>query len=167
MRHLQHLVLLCLAMAVMNARATAQADSANIPDFSIEEFDGAHFTRAQLKADSPVMIVYFSPTCEHCQHFGQMVSDHIAQFSGVQIVMITFRPLDEVADFTRICHLNGKPVIIGTEGLTFLVQRHYNVENFPFVAVYNSQGQPELFRDPPSLSALRKGLFGSSSRKVK
>jgi hypothetical protein len=158
-----HIPLLLWALLAL-APQQPGADSAQIPDFDISLVDGAHFKKSDLKAHTPVMIVYYSPTCEHCQHFGQTLADHIGRFKNAQIVMVTFRPVNEVADFTRICHLNGTPAIIGTEGLTFLVQHHYAVQRFPFVATYDKHGHLSgIFRDPPAMDTLVQSLFGKGS----
>lgn len=145
------------------------SDSAHIPNFTIVLPDGRHLTKADLNPHKPVMIVYYSPTCEHCQHFGQALASHIDQFKGVQIVMVTFRPLNEVTDFTRICHLEHSGAYIGSEGLTWVVQHHYNIVNFPFVAVYDKYGKlGGIFRyDPIDLDQVRRGLFGRPAGKVK
>jgi len=142
-------------------------DSAAIPPFLIALENGVHFSKAQLKPDKPFLLVYFSPTCEHCQHFGQALSARIDQFKGAQIVMITFRPLNEVTDFARTCHLQHTPVLLGSEGIRFEVQKYYNINRFPFVAAYNRHGKlTGIYRDPPDLDRLRKDLFGKSTKTV-
>lgn len=165
------------ALLLLGCRTTAQVppaaapgtDSAHIPQFTIVLASGRHFTKADLDPHKPVMIVYYSPTCEHCQHFGQDLAAHIDQFKGVQIVMVTFRPLNEVAEYARICHLEHSGAYVGSEGLTWVVQHHYNVVNFPFVAAYDKQWRlTGIFRDPPiDLTLLRRDLFGRSAGKVK
>ncbi|TDX00602.1 TlpA family protein disulfide reductase [Dinghuibacter silviterrae] len=144
------------------------ADSTMIPNFTIVLADGRHVTKGDLDPHKPVMIVYYSPTCEHCQHFGQDLAAHIGEFKGAQIVMVTFRPLNEVKDFENICHLEHSGVYVGSEGLTWVVQHHYNITNFPFVAVYNKDWKLKgVYRNPPiHLSLLRRGLFGKTSRNV-
>jgi fructan beta-fructosidase len=143
-------------------------DTAHIPEFSIELSNGQHFTKAGLQPHKPVMIVYFSPNCEHCQHFGQDLAAHMDLFKGVQIVMVTFRPVSEVSDYVRVCHLEHAPVFIGSEGLTFVVQRHYSVQRFPFIAAYERNGRlGGIFRDPPDLALLHSSLFGHSAGVVK
>ncbi|HTJ12867.1 MAG TPA: redoxin domain-containing protein [Dinghuibacter sp.] len=144
------------------AGAAPGSDSAHIPDFMIALADGKHLTRADLDKSKPVMIVYYSPTCDHCQHFGQDLAAHIGEFKGVQIVMVTFRPLNEVQDFIRITHLTGSGALIGSEGLRWTVQHHYNITTFPFVAAYDRHWKLRgVFRYPPvDLSTLRRDLLG-------
>lgn len=144
------------------AGVTPGADSAHIPDFMIALADGKHLTRADLDKTKPVMIVYYSPTCDHCQHFGKDLAAHIGEFKGVQIVMVTFRPLNEVQDFIRITNLGESGAYIGSEGLRWTVQHHYNITTFPFVAAYDRHWKLKgIFRYPPvDLDVLRRDLLG-------
>jgi cytochrome oxidase Cu insertion factor (SCO1/SenC/PrrC family) len=170
-------ITLLLALMMLSTGGFAQqppapaavADSATIPNFTIVLADGRHVTKANLDPHKPVMIVYYSPTCEHCQHFGQDLAAHIGEFKGAQIVFVTFRPLNEVREFENICHLDNTGAYVGSEGLTWVVQHHYNITNFPFVAVYNKAWKLRgVYRNPPiDLALLRRGLFGSASGKVK
>ena len=169
--HKMKVFLLSIALAI-GATVTAQvppapgaapgSDSTHIPDFMIALADGRHFTRADLDKTKPVLIVYYSPTCDHCQHFGQDLAAHLKDFKGVQIVMVTFRPLNEVQDFIHITHLAGSGAYIGSEGLRWTIQHHYNITNFPFVAAYDKHWTLRgIFRNPPvDLAALRRDLLG-------
>jgi hypothetical protein len=150
------------AQAPPAAAAVPGADSAHIPDFMIALADGRHLSRADLDKTKPVMIVYYSPTCDHCQHFGQDLAAHMAEFKNVQIVMVTFRPLNEVQDFIRITRLGGSGAYIGSEGLRWTVQHHYNITTFPFVAAYDKHWKLKgVFRSPPvDLDVLRRDLLG-------
>jgi hypothetical protein len=161
------LVLLSLGSGTMALGQNAPgADTASIPNFTIVLANGQHVKKTDLKPHTPLMIVYYSPTCEHCQHFGQDLAAHIDQFKGAQIVMVTFRPLNEVSDYARICHLEHSPALIGSEGLTFVVQKHYSIQRFPFIAIYDRHGRlAGIYRDPPDLATLRLGLFGGGKVK--
>lgn len=170
-RKLLVVMVLCMGkgMAQTPPAVSPVADSTTIPNFTIVLGDGKHLTKADLNPHKPVMMVYYSPTCEHCQAFGQDLAAHMDEFKGAQIVMVTFRPLNEVRDFARICHLENSAALIGSEGLTWVVQHHYNVVNFPFVAVYNKAWKlGGVFRtEPIDLGLLHRGLFGRTPRKIK
>jgi hypothetical protein len=45
-----------------------------------------------------------------------------------------------------------------------LVQHHYAVQRFPFVATYDKHGHLSgIFRDPPAMDTLVQSLFGKGS----
>jgi hypothetical protein len=56
--------------------------------------------------------------------------------------MVTYLPLDELKPFVSEFNLNKYSTIkVGTEGYSFVVRKYYNVERFPFIAVYDKQIQ--------------------------
>lgn len=148
-------------LAPVHKTSTPTDSSAFIPSFSIDLYKGnKHMTKADLNPQKPLMIVYYSPTCEHCQQLGDSLAANLHLFNGVQVVMVTFRPNQEVGEYVRLCHLGDAPFFIGTEGLTFTVAKHYGVQTFPFIAVYNKhQRLIAIFRRPPMMKVLHHALF--------
>jgi hypothetical protein len=136
-----------------------------VPPFRITEVGGHVFTKSQLKPHTPLMIVYFSPTCDHCQHFVQALAPHLDQFKGTQIVMVTFVPVTELVNFAKAYKLDKPFIRMGTEGFSFIVRNYFNIQTFPFIALYDKHGKlVKTYREPPSdISLLSNGLF----RKVK
>lgn len=120
--------------------AVAQTTKAIAP-FSIEQVNHKTFTYKQLKPNTPTVLVYFSPTCEHCKDF---VKELLKQktLASKQIVLVTYLPVEELKPFADEFKLNKYSTIkTGTEGYTFLVRKYYDVQRFPFIAVYDKQLQ--------------------------
>jgi thioredoxin-related protein len=119
-----------------------QTKKTTIAPFKIKLVNGKEFTYNQLAKDKATVLVYFSPTCEHCKHFTEAMLKRKKELADKQIVMISYLPLNEVKKFDDEYHLSSKPNIkVGTEGYTFIVQKYYNVERFPFVAEYDKKGK--------------------------
>ncbi|GAC1526372.1 MAG: hypothetical protein NVS3B15_02260 [Sediminibacterium sp.] len=111
---------------------------AGIAPFKIILVNGHLFTYSQLKKDQPVVLVYFSPTCDHCKEFTKELIRHQVVIKNKQVVMITYEPLNAVKEFDSFFGLSAFPNIkVGTEGYTFIVQRYYQVKRFPFIAMYH------------------------------
>ena len=54
--------------------------------------------------------------------------------------MVGYEAVAEVKKFDSVYHISSRPNFkIGTEGSTFIVQKYYGVQRFPFVAMYNKQ----------------------------
>ncbi len=115
----------------------------NIPPFNMMLSDGAtYYNASNVEKGKPLMIIYFDPECEHCQHFTKQVVKNIAKFSNVQIVMICdapgMPPLKKfVDDFGLIKYKNIK---VGTEGMYHATMSFYHVDVTPFTALYNKNG---------------------------
>lgn len=140
------------------ARVNAQDENfkRKIPPFHIQLSDGDSLLSTDLKKNTQVMIVYFDPTCEHCQAFTRDILKKIHAFDHVEIVYITYTPLSEVQKFVKDFGLNKYANFkVGTEGDSFVVQKFYYVSRFPFIALYDKQGMLLTFyRMPPTAEVL-------------
>lgn len=117
-------------------------DKRRIPPFKIRLVDGKGYTYKDLKRNFPTILIYFQPDCEHCQTFAAALEKRLPALADRQIILISFAHINAVRDFDRQYHLSGYPEVkIGSEGYTFLVQKYYQIEHFPFVACFNREGK--------------------------
>ena len=113
-----------------------------IPPFKILLTNGKTFYAKDLPHQKPVVIIYFSPDCEHCQTLMNAFFNKINNFKGAEIIMITFNPLNEVVKFEKNYHTYKYPnIMVGTEVPAFFLQLYYNLVNTPFTALYDKKGQ--------------------------
>jgi thioredoxin-related protein len=150
---------LIIAVGCTQAQIVNKQDITKIPPFKILRPDSTYFTPADLKKDKPVMIIYFSPDCSHCQHLVYDMKPKMKEFGDMQIVMVTFTEftmLKMIKNFTRDFDLAKYPnITVGTEGHTYLVQRYYQVTTTPYIAVYDHKGKlVKAFEKAPSMSEL-------------
>lgn len=138
----------------------AQSTSKNIAPFKMELTNKTFFSAKDLKKNAPAMLVYFSPTCDHCQAFTRHMLEKKDAFKNVQIVMVTHLPVADIKKFEGEFELLKYPNIkTGTEGNAFLVPRFYDIRTFPFVALYNKKGLLQAtYRQEPSVEAIIKEL---------
>jgi len=153
------LVILCLTFTTVASFSQTKKNNGKIAPFEITLADGSSFKASQLKK-GPVMLIYFSPECDHCRHFTKEMLDQYKTFAGEQIVMVTFLLVDEVKHFSDEFDLPSYHNIkAGTEGKTFVVRNYYNVTRFPFVALYNKEGkQVKLFSKAPGVDDVIKAI---------
>jgi thiol-disulfide isomerase/thioredoxin len=119
----------------------AQSNSSIAP-FKIRLTNGRGYTYQQLPKNKPVILVYFSPTCEHCKVFTENMLKRMDKFNDVQLVMMSYEDIKEVKSFDDIYKLsNHQNIKVGSEGYTFVVQKYYNIQRFPFVAEYDKYGK--------------------------
>ena len=112
-----------------------------IPPFKIRLVNGNGFTYEQIDKHKSLVLIYFSPTCEHCKEFTAALLKRKKELTGKQIVFISFEDLKEVKSFDDTYHLSSNSNMnIGSEGYTFVVQKYYQIQKFPFVAVFNKKG---------------------------
>lgn len=122
----------------MPAKTQSQA---TIAPFKIRLVNGKGYTYKQLPKNKETVLIYFSPTCDKCKAFASALVRHKTALKDRQIVMISYEDIRAVIDFDNTFHLSSQPDIkIGSEGYTFVVQKYYNIEHFPFIAIYNKNG---------------------------
>ncbi|MFT3701888.1 MAG: thioredoxin-like domain-containing protein [Agriterribacter sp.] len=148
-----------MAVVLITSGAFAQTlkNNGKVAPFVITLDSGKTYTHEDLKKE-PLMLIYFSPECDHCRNFTKDMMKNIKSFTDKQIVMVTFLSLEEikkfVTDFDLASHHNIK---VGTEANTFLVRNYYNVEHFPFVVLYDKNGKEiKTFANRPSIKEIIK-----------
>ena len=117
------------------------SQSGKIPPFKMIQANGKLFSAQDLPIGKPVIIIYFSPDCEDCHNFIEAMLLRMDDFWNASIAMITYQPVPNVAQYVLKNKLNIYPnIYVGTEESFFIVRYYYNVKRFPFIALYNKNG---------------------------
>ncbi|HRB06283.1 MAG TPA: redoxin domain-containing protein [Niabella sp.] len=117
------------------------AQSNKVPPFRMTQSNGKLFTATNLPLGKPIMIIYFSPDCDHCQVMMKDWFKKVNDFKKASVAMITFSPIDKVITFEKDFKVNQYPnIVVGTEGLSFFVRNYYQIMDMPFAALYDKNG---------------------------
>lgn len=126
----------------------------HIPSFKILQTDSTWFTKEQLPKYKYTAIIYFSPTCGHCQFTAQDLVKKMDSLKNVFFVFVSYNSIEEIKEFYIKYGLNVfRNVRIGRDPKYF-IPSFYRVEATPFVAVYNSKGILMQVFDPPHKPAM-------------
>lgn len=118
-----------------------------IPHYHILKSDSTYSTWADLK-HKPVMIIYFSPDCSHCQHLIHELQPKIKQLGDIQIVLISWVQYKMIKNFYHDYDLAKYPnVTVGTEGYDLMVMKYFQIKTTPFIAIYNRNGKMVQYFD--------------------
>jgi len=97
-------------------------------------------TKDMLPKKKGVLIMIFSPDCDHCKHETEQIIAQIDKFKKVEIVMATFLPFDKMKEFYVHYNLKQyKNIKVGRD-FTFILPSFYNFRSFPFFAFYDKKG---------------------------
>lgn len=111
-----------------------------IPQLQLLQLDSTTLTNGQLKKE-PTIIMYFSPTCDHCQHqVNDMIAD-MKDLSHYQIILATYQPFDEIADFYKEYKLDRFANIKIGRDVNFKLPPYYNIRSLPYLALYTKTGE--------------------------
>jgi len=65
----------------------------------------------------------------------------IDAFKSAEIIMVTFKPIEEVVAFEKQNNTQKHPnIVVGTEGTGFYVRNYYGLVTMPFTALYDKNG---------------------------
>ena len=114
-----------LAVSILlSLSAFSQADSLKpaylrfptIPPFEILQVDSATtFSKSDLKKNQQLLLMYFSPDCEHCQHQTEDLLRDIQSFKKIQIVMATYQPFESMKEFYQKYSLSQYNIHVGRD----------------------------------------------------
>jgi cytochrome oxidase Cu insertion factor (SCO1/SenC/PrrC family) len=130
-------VIIFLAM-LLPASAFAQP----IPSFQMQLTNGKSFSSQALAKNKPLIIIYFAPDCDHCLVLMDTLLKKMNQLKSSQIILVTFKPLNEVVAFEKKYGISKYPNIkLGIETPIFFFRQYYRVMNTPFTALYDKNGK--------------------------
>ncbi|HJS54017.1 MAG TPA: thioredoxin fold domain-containing protein [Chitinophagaceae bacterium] len=98
------------------------------------------FTDKDLKKNTPLFFILFSPDCEHCQKETEEIIDKIDSFKNIQIVMATFMPVDKMKAFYDNYKLSRFSNIIVGYDMQYMLATYYRISYTPFLAFYDKKG---------------------------
>src|SRR5688500_13820203 len=81
--------LLLLTASIVHAQA------GKLPPFKMMQTSGKVFKAQDLPPGKPIMIVYFSPECDHCQKLLKEFFKQVANFQKASVAFITYLPVDK------------------------------------------------------------------------
>lgn len=139
MKWLAAVLILLPFLAGAQSKTDYKKAGAPIPAFSIVKPDGKTLTNRSLKPRKPVMLMIFSPTCDHCAHMIDTLKGLTANMQQTQLVLVTeARNKDQIRDFITKEELDKLPVFrnIGWDGGN-LIYDIYTYQLLPQVNVYN------------------------------
>lgn len=112
-----------------------------IVPFKMTLSNGKAFSATQLPP-GPVVLIFFSPDCEHCQDFTKDMLKNFSAVGSKQVVMITPQSMEMLKPFVTNYNLAVYPNIkVGVESAPNQVQRYYQIGHYPFIALYDKTGK--------------------------
>lgn len=116
--------------------------SQTLPAFSILQTNGKILNTAKLPHTKPVLLIYFSPDCEHCTTLLNSMFAQIDKFKKATILLVSFRPMSEIADFEKKYRTAvNSNIIVGMEQPIFFLQKLYQLQSTPYTALFDRNGK--------------------------
>ena len=112
-----------------------------VPEFHLLRPDSStYISKEDIKKHRTVLIMYFSPECDHCKHQTEFILANYEKFKNIEIVMATYKPFSEMKDFvTRYKLADYANFKVGRDEKFFFVP-FYKISSLPFLALYDKEG---------------------------
>lgn len=115
--------------------------TAHIPSFELKSTLGENFTNKNLKGSVPVVFFYFNSECEFCQAEIQDIVQNIKKFEGIQLLFVSFEPIQKIIMFQATYKLDiyDNIVFLCDYKNTFSIT--FGVKTLPSSLVYDKTGK--------------------------
>lgn len=145
---MKQVIIICMASLVPYFSFSQDYDSippyqkdSIAPAFSILQTDSTWFNKQALPEHTPVVIVYFSPTCHHCQLAAHEFSEKMKKMKDIFFVWLSYYSVPELKTFDEEYHLTKfKNVRLGRD-TKYYIAPFYKIRYTPFMAVYGKDGK--------------------------
>lgn len=112
-----------------------------IPPFRLLEVDSVHvITKENIKKNRRVLLVFFSPECEHCKHQMRDILADFSKFKDIEIVMATFQPFEQMQAFYNNFRIVDHPNILMGRDEKYMLPPYYRMQSLPYLALYDKKG---------------------------
>lgn len=114
--------------------------SPTLPPLELEQPNNQPLRNKDI-GKSPVLLIYFSPTCDHCIDQMKEMQQHMDQLKNFQVIMATYQPMEELQLFIKKYNLGKYPFIRSGRDTKFLLPPFYKMASMPYLALYDKKGQ--------------------------
>jgi thioredoxin-related protein len=112
-----------------------------IPPFHLLEVDSVHtLTKDDIKKNRRVLLIFFSPECEHCKHQMRDILADFSKFKDIEIVMATFQPFEQMQTFYNYFRIADHSNILMGRDEKYMLPPYYRMQSLPFLALYDKKG---------------------------
>lgn len=114
----------------------------SFPAFPLLSIDSTRFNTLSVQAKKgPTIVMYFSPTCSHCQHQAEEITGHIKELRHVKFLMVSSYPLAEIRQFAETYAINRfENIKLAYDPESKLVG-FYELKSLPGIFVYDKNGK--------------------------
>jgi thiol-disulfide isomerase/thioredoxin len=116
-----------------------QKDSSHLPAFTVLQTDSTYSNDKKIPDNKPVVIIYFSPECGHCQITADEFRTRMKDMKDIYFVWVSYYPLPEIREFAKKFRLQQfNNIMIGRDE-NYAIPSYFKVQYTPYMAVYNKE----------------------------
>jgi thiol-disulfide isomerase/thioredoxin len=112
-----------------------------LPAFSFQRPNQeAAFTNANLDPQKKTLLIYFNPTCDHCQYMTKQIKENKAKFGNHQLLFVTLADHKAITEFQTSYGLQDEPNIVFLRDTKFEFENVFGAGILPSFFLYDEKG---------------------------
>jgi cytochrome oxidase Cu insertion factor (SCO1/SenC/PrrC family) len=112
-----------------------------LPEFALETMQGSFFTRDSVTENLPLVVIHFSPGCEHCQYEAKEIEKNKDKLKDVMKLMVTKDTSNATADFIKQYQLHTVPRLWILKDRDNQLYKTFGLSAVPSFLIYNKEHQ--------------------------
>ena len=110
-----------------------------MPSFSYVTLENKIFTQENLVQNKPTLFIYFNSECDFCNHEAEMVQQNIEQLKDIQVVFISYEPVEKIKQFaTKFKLLNHDNISFLSDSKISFAST-FDVKSMPCLVLYDKE----------------------------
>ncbi len=123
-------------------KAISYKTFSSFPAFPLLKTDSTKFNSVSVvEKNHPTVIIYFSPTCSHCQHQAEEITASMKQFEGVNFLFVSSYTMEDINQYVSAYGLNHFSNITVGQDAPFNMGRFFELKSLPGIFVYDKKGK--------------------------
>ncbi|MFN4315251.1 MAG: TlpA family protein disulfide reductase [Chitinophagaceae bacterium] len=109
-----------------------------VPPFKFMLTDSVtYYSKEDLPSKKAVLLMLFSPDCDHCRHQTDSILANMEVLKKIQIVMASVLPLDRIKKFQEEYQLDRFPNMVVGRDYQFLLPGFFQTHSLPSMGLYD------------------------------
>ena len=108
-----------------------------MPAFSYVTLENKVFTQENLVQNIPTLFIYFNSECDFCNHEAEMVQQNIEQLKDIQVVFISYEPVEKIKQFANNYKLLNYDNIYFLSDSKISFATTFDVKSMPCLVLYD------------------------------
>jgi len=133
-------ILIISCMSLLGRCTYHSKGGESFPSFNILLADSTtRLNTDTIKEGSPIVLLYFSPDCEHCQKETEQILHHMDSLKEARFYFVTNDPFDRLRTFKGYYKLDRFPNVTLGRDEDFFLLRHFKGAYPPYLVLYDRQ----------------------------
>jgi thioredoxin-related protein len=113
---------------------------APLPEFKVVRLDGTKIVRKDAQYDGNLFIMFFNPTCGHCEEFTETLKKNIFLFKKTKVIMVAGSMMQPyLPDFIKKHELSKYPTLTMGVDSSEMINKMYMYQSLPQLNIYNKE----------------------------